>query len=196
MRQIPRLAAMAWQVKRPGEAIRLQPSRWAPAVADGSPCSLRTQLKAGLLREFWALVLSLAAFAVFLAWNGGVVLGDKSNHVSVFHPTQLLYLCLYVSLVLAPVHWVPSRYRRVLVFLASGPLPRAPVRVGCVCRAAAMAAKAAQALRSRPSGALLIAGLAAGLMLCSVHFFTLVHPFTLADNRHYMFYIWRRVFAR
>ncbi|ANZ77156.1 BA75_04031T0 [Komagataella pastoris] len=26
-----------------------------------------------------------------------------------------------------------------------------------------------------------------------VHFFTVVHPFLLADNRHYTFYIWRRI---
>lgn len=29
------------------------------------------------------------------------------------------------------------------------------------------------------------------LMLASVHFNTIVHPFTLADNRHYVFYVFR-----
>jgi alpha-1,2-glucosyltransferase len=33
----------------------------------------------------------------------------------------------------------------------------------------------------------------AGLVL---HRFTLSHPFLLADNRHYVFYLWRRVFQR
>jgi alpha-1,2-glucosyltransferase len=30
-----------------------------------------------------------------------------------------------------------------------------------------------------------------GLMLLAVHFNTIVHPFTLADNRHYVFYVFR-----
>ena len=30
-----------------------------------------------------------------------------------------------------------------------------------------------------------------GLMLCTVHFNTVVHPFLLADNRHYVFYVFR-----
>ncbi|WFC99684.1 dolichyl-P-Glc:Glc2Man9GlcNAc2-PP-dolichol alpha-1,2-glucosyltransferase [Malassezia yamatoensis] len=29
--------------------------------------------------------------------------------------------------------------------------------------------------------------------LAAVHFFTYIHPFMLADNRHYMFYVWRRI---
>ncbi|WFD43934.1 dolichyl-P-Glc:Glc2Man9GlcNAc2-PP-dolichol alpha-1,2-glucosyltransferase [Malassezia psittaci] len=31
------------------------------------------------------------------------------------------------------------------------------------------------------------------LGLAAVHFFTYTHPFMLADNRHYMFYVWRRI---
>jgi alpha-1,2-glucosyltransferase len=32
--------------------------------------------------------------------------------------------------------------------------------------------------------------------LLSAHFFTLAHPFLLADNRHYTFYLWKDFFAR
>jgi hypothetical protein len=60
------------------------------------------QLKVPLLKRFWSFLGVLAGFAVFLRWNGGVVLGDKSNHVTVLHPTQLLYLGLYVALNFAP----------------------------------------------------------------------------------------------
>jgi alpha-1,2-glucosyltransferase len=31
---------------------------------------------------------------------------------------------------------------------------------------------------------------------CAVVNFTLIHPYLLADNRHYTFYIWRRLIAR
>lgn len=33
-------------------------------------------------------------------------------------------------------------------------------------------------------------------MLASVHWFTLAHPFLVADNRHYTFYVWKNFFAR
>ena len=34
------------------------------------------------------------------------------------------------------------------------------------------------------------------LMVASIHVFTYAHPFLLADNRHYTFYLWRRVISR
>ncbi|KAL3997620.1 DIE2/ALG10 family protein [Acanthocheilonema viteae] len=34
------------------------------------------------------------------------------------------------------------------------------------------------------------------LFTCCVYFFTLQHPYLLADNRHFTFYIWRRWFLR
>lgn len=33
-------------------------------------------------------------------------------------------------------------------------------------------------------------------ILISIHFFTISHPYLLADNRHFTFYIWRKWFAR
>jgi len=32
------------------------------------------------------------------------------------------------------------------------------------------------------------------LMAVTVHLFTIHHPFLLSDNRHYTFYVWRRIF--
>ena len=53
--------------------------------------------------RFITLILALtpyltimAAFAGFVAWNGGVVLGDKSNHVATIHLSQMLYLWPYM----------------------------------------------------------------------------------------------------
>jgi alpha-1,2-glucosyltransferase len=36
------------------------------------------------------------------------------------------------------------------------------------------------------------------LLLCIevVHHWTYVHPFILSDNRHYVFYIWRRILSK
>lgn len=47
-------------------------------------------------------------------------------------------------------------------------------------------------LRIRRKQVLIFAALTA-LGLVAVHFFTVVHPFLLADNRHYTFYVWRRI---
>lgn len=33
----------------------------------------------------------LAGFAAFVAWNGGIVLGDKSNHIPTVHVPQAYY---------------------------------------------------------------------------------------------------------
>ena len=37
---------------------------------------------------------------------------------------------------------------------------------------------------------------ALGLLLAAVHWGTVAHPYLLADNRHFTFYLWRRVFMR
>jgi alpha-1,2-glucosyltransferase len=49
-------------------------------------------------------------------------------------------------------------------------------------------------IRARPR--LSVALIFAGLMLCIVHFNTIVHPFILADNRHYVFYVFRWIILR
>lgn len=34
------------------------------------------------------------------------------------------------------------------------------------------------------------------LMITAVHYNTIVHPYLLADNRHYIFYIWNRFYGK
>ncbi|BFZ62026.1 glucosyltransferase [Saitoella coloradoensis] len=104
----------------------------------------------------------LAAFVVFLAWNGGIVLGDKSNHIAGLHVPQLFYLAVFTAFFSFPIVLTPSL------------LP--------------------QFLRSRlgTSQKVISTALLLGVMLAAVHYNTREHPFILADNRHYVFYIWRR----
>lgn len=130
----------------------------------------------------------LAAFGLFVVWNGGIVLGklyfpspcqyrhshslgDKENHIASIHTPQMLYiwpyfmffsfplLYPYILNSFAPQSSLPVRF-------SSGPtrhqLPRAIVAIPIMA-----------------------------MMLLVVHFNTIVHPFTLADNRHYMFYVFR-----
>jgi alpha-1,2-glucosyltransferase len=109
-----------------------------------------------LLLDLWPQLLLLASFAGFMVWNGGVVLGDKDNHVATVHLAQMLYIwpafVFFSWPVLLPLFSDLSRLRQ-----------RLP-RVTTTCT-------------------FLL------LMLTIVNFNTIIHPFTLADNRHYTFYV-------
>lgn len=58
----------------------------------------------------WSLGLIVAAFAVFVRWNGGVVIGDREHHVPVLHLMQVPYLLLFLAATTAPVHFNIHRW--------------------------------------------------------------------------------------
>ncbi|XP_014678723.1 PREDICTED: putative Dol-P-Glc:Glc(2)Man(9)GlcNAc(2)-PP-Dol alpha-1,2-glucosyltransferase [Priapulus caudatus] len=122
---------------------------------------------AGIARQVaavaWPYAILAAGFVAFVAYNGSLVVGDRSSHRASFHVPQLFYLCAFST---------------VFAF---------PFTVG-----RRTAAHFVRCLRRRPCLAL---GLAAA-MLPAVHWLTYVHPYLLADNRHYPFYVWRKVFER
>ncbi|KAI8601738.1 glucosyltransferase [Dissophora ornata] len=102
----------------------------------------------------------LAGFAAFVKWNGGIVLGDRSNHVPVLHVVQLFYFVAFTA--------------GLSIFAILGTVPFARL------------------LRIPSTSRSWIATLAvASVMVVCVQRFTIVHPFLLADNRHYTFYLWR-----
>ncbi|KAL9601423.1 MAG: hypothetical protein Q9219_002489 [cf. Caloplaca sp. 3 TL-2023] len=113
----------------------------------------------------------LGAFGFFVLWNEGVVLGDKANHVASIHLAQMLYIWPYFMFFSFPLLYpyilnaiIPQRY-----------LP-SPLRTGST---------------RQKLPRLIVAVPIMGIMLLVVHFNTIVHPFTLADNRHYTFYVFR-----
>lgn len=110
-----------------------------------------------------------ASFVYFLYWNGGIALGDKSNHAVSLNPLQLLHFLLHVVFFLGP----PA----VVAALLNG---RALARAAGLKRTAAFVA------------AFILSAAALGLYLH--HDRTPAHPFLLADNRHYTFYIWRKLY--
>lgn len=63
-----------------------------------------------LLCRLWPLGVVPAAFAAFLVWNGGVVLGDRAAHAPVKHCMQPLYFALFSAGVAAPIILAPSVY--------------------------------------------------------------------------------------
>ncbi|KAH7915149.1 glycosyltransferase family 59 protein [Hygrophoropsis aurantiaca] len=117
-----------------------------------------------LLPSFVPYTLVFAAFGVFLRWNGGIVLGDKSNHIPAFHVPQLYYFISFATLMGWPaLLWGEDGPREVL-------------------------SEVMTRIRS------LLTALISVVMAVTIHRFTIHHPFLLSDNRHYTFYVWRRMF--
>ncbi|EON62710.1 hypothetical protein W97_01934 [Coniosporium apollinis CBS 100218] len=122
-------------------------------------------------------LLLLVSFAGFVAWNGGVVLGDKSNHVATIHLPQMLYLWPYITFFSFPL-LLPH----ILAPLVSLFQPRRTDSTG-----KSLFSLTPAAFLPRTWVFLTLTALA----MATAHFNTIIHPFTLADNRHYVFYVFR-----
>ncbi|PNT61407.1 hypothetical protein BRADI_5g14887v3 [Brachypodium distachyon] len=88
----------------------------------------------------------------------------KEAHVVSPHFAQLLYFGLVSSAALLPWHFTPRRVSDLF-----------------------------RLCRKNKTFSLLAMLMALGLSFVAVHFFSIAHPYLLADNRHYTFYIWRKV---
>ncbi|KAF2479922.1 alpha-2-glucosyltransferase Alg10 [Neohortaea acidophila] len=124
----------------------------------------------------------IAAFAAFIIWNGGVVLGDKSNHVATLHLPQMLYIWPYFTFFSWPI---------LLPYLSTLPL-------GIVAKISQFAPLESMLVFKRrhlvPRFWLMLASVSLACLV--VRFNTIVHPFLLADNRHYTFYVFRLLTRR
>ncbi|KAM3388053.1 hypothetical protein ACQJBY_010690 [Aegilops geniculata] len=120
--------------------------------------------KCKVLITFAPFAIVLVAFGAFIIWNDGIVLGAKEAHVVSPHFAQLLYFGLVSATALLPWHFTPGRVSDLFHW----------------CRKN----------KTFSSLAMLIA---LGLSFVAVHLFSIAHPYLLADNRHYTFYIWRKV---
>ncbi|KIJ45656.1 glycosyltransferase family 59 protein [Sphaerobolus stellatus SS14] len=146
-----------------------------PPALEASPGDLLEILKTlpraipSLILPSIPYLLCCIAFAAFVVWNGGIVLGDKSNHIPVIHIPQVYYFVGFATLFGWPV----------LISYQGGP--------------AALLRDVRQRMIGTPKRVIITTILLAGMVL-SIHKFTIHHPFLLSDNRHYTFYVWRRVF--
>ncbi|KAL7932992.1 glycosyltransferase family 59 protein [Trichoderma chlorosporum] len=152
-------------------------------------------------RQIWPYVAVLGAFAGFVAWNGGVVLGDKSNHVATIHLPQMLYiwaffgffsLPLFVPYVVLGVDTLRSVFRSDSASTKPNkdtvkPAPRDGLSLPLKLFSAVFNNRLLWPLY-------LVATFILSALV--VRFNTIVHPFTLADNRHYMFYVFRYTIRR
>ncbi|KAH9735887.1 Dol-P-Glc:Glc(2)Man(9)GlcNAc(2)-PP-Dol alpha-1,2-glucosyltransferase [Citrus sinensis] len=121
-------------------------------------------MKWGILVSFCPFLLALLAFIAFIHWNGSVVLGAKEAHAVSPHFAQIMYVSLFSVLLSPPLH---ITFGQVATLLQSF-------------------------WKNRPlSFFQWLFALTVGLL--TVHFFSIAHPYLLADNRHYPFYLWRKV---
>ena len=106
-------------------------------------------------------ILVAMAFLTFVYINDGVVVGDRTAHQVVVHPTQVLYYCAFCALLGAP--YALGRLQPFFEFVRKHWVLAAAVTITVI-------------------------GIIKGC--------TMAHPYLLADNRHYTFYLWRRIITR
>ncbi|KAK8118416.1 DIE2/ALG10 family-domain-containing protein [Apiospora kogelbergensis] len=149
-----------------------------------------------VLRRVYPQITTLALFVGFVIWNGGVVLGDKSNHVATLHLPQMLYIWPLFAFFSAPL-FLPQVLRclNATYRFVTGSSPKAvtsrETKPSSHEEKSALLRAFNVVFANGPilSALLVMACLMVGLVI--VHFNTIIHPFTLADNRHYMFYVFR-----
>lgn len=148
-----------------------------------------------ILRQVYPRLIVAGLFAGFVVWNGGVVLGDKSNHVATLHLAQMLYIWPLFAFFSAPI-FLPQALR--LLQSIKGYVALKPTNE--VSEATMKTQQPHPA--SKPlnyTGILLSVFVLGGSVIITgliVHYNTIIHPFTLADNRHYMFYVFRYTVMR
>ncbi|KAI8871239.1 hypothetical protein GQ42DRAFT_144905 [Ramicandelaber brevisporus] len=113
----------------------------------------------------------IAAFAWFIVWNGGIVLGDKSNHVAAIHLPQLFYFVSFACGIGLPYLLTLDRIAEFLDIVVG--IVRRPLSLACASAVAFLAAT-----------------------MYAIRDFTIEHPFLLSDNRHYTFYLWKNIYRR
>ncbi|EER23000.1 DIE2/ALG10 family protein [Coccidioides posadasii C735 delta SOWgp] len=123
---------------------------------------------------FLPYISLLGAFGMFVLWNGSVVLGHKEFHTAGLHVPQMLYIWAYFMFFSWPVMVAPWVLALQRAFSSKNGMR--------------------ELVKSLPR--LSIAACFVVMMLLAVHFNTIVHPFTLADNRHYVFYVFRMLLRK
>jgi hypothetical protein len=129
-----------------------------------------------MLLVTWPILVPVAFFAAFVLINKGVVVGDKDHHQPVVHMSMPLHACGILNILLLPIviddtyTWMNNKSKQ-------------DVKI------------ASNAIRNREYQ-WLFHFLGLSMVTLILQYFCLSHPFLLADNRHYSFYIWARVLSK
>lgn len=147
-------------------------------------------------KGFWKVVLRntaplmpmLVGCAWFVRWNGSIVLGDKSNHQAGLHLPQLGYFLAFASAFgIFPLIFALS------TSTATQSTKRKEETTLLGTLKTTIRGATGTLFGTILGGASSIAGFLVVLIAFyyAVDRYTIDHPFLLADNRHYTFYIWR-----
>ncbi|ONK62262.1 uncharacterized protein A4U43_C07F2030 [Asparagus officinalis] len=117
-----------------------------------------------VLITFAPFLMVLMSFVTFVIWNGGIVLGAKEDHVVSPHFAQMLYFSVVSAAALAPVHFSLGQATTLFRLFWKTKVCRSIEVLMALC-----------------------------IGFTAVHLFSIAHPYLLADNRHYTFYLWRKV---
>jgi len=130
-----------------------------------------------------SFIVVMVGFIAFVIWNGGIVLGDKTAHVATLHLPQLFYFSLFTIFTSWPLVITPNLpfYFLHENFPIIFTTPKGYTQqMGVRCSAGQ------RLVRSFLTLVIL------AVMGLTVHYNTYLHPYLLADNRHYPFYLFRR----
>lgn len=118
-------------------------------------------------------------FVAFLFWNDGITVGDRDAHQATLNLPHPLYFILFCAIFSAPI-----------LLLQSG------LSIDSLKFIFSFVTKHLRLCLLRPfkHGALAVAFISA--IFVAVDKYTTAHPYLLADNRHYTFYIWQRTYQR
>lgn len=121
-------------------------------------------LKWKVLLTFAPFLMVMMAFVAFVSWNGSIVLGAKEDHVASLHVAQMMYFALVSAAALGPLHFSFGQARKLFKLFWKDKF-----------------------FASTTVSVALLVG------FFSVYLFSIEHKYLIADNRHYTFYVWRRV---
>ncbi|XP_057302444.1 dol-P-Glc:Glc(2)Man(9)GlcNAc(2)-PP-Dol alpha-1,2-glucosyltransferase-like [Hydractinia symbiolongicarpus] len=109
------------------------------------------------------------SFLLFVIKNKGIVVGDRTSHEASLNVPQLFYFSTFVMIYSSFLLYRYANIKNIWTDIKN--IVTSPRK-------------------------LLLCLLAIGVMLYLVHNFTYVHKYLISDNRHYTFYIWKRIFEK
>ena len=113
-------------------------------------------------------VTVLLGFVCFVVVNNGIVVGDRSSHEASLNFPQILYFSIFTITFSC---FIALNYLNVVSTFKT------------TCNVLTSFGNAASVL------------ILTTAMFLAVHYFTYQHLYLISDNRHFTFYIWRRVFG-
>lgn len=127
-----------------------------------------------LIQLVWPLVIPVVLFLCFVKWNGSIVVGDKEHHKASFsHWAMPLHMLTIAALLFLPTYVCNWLWR--YVEYNAKKKPNFNFKLPC----------------SLP---VLVCGYI--ITLLCLQWGSVSHPFLLSDNRHYTFYVWRRLLSK